>query len=102
MTENICRYVEQILEPSLGTILECVRARARARACVCVCVCVCVCARARLCVCARARLCVCRLGIKTLRINTACGGWGGVGGGYYSAKQFDRRSATRAAQGCSM
>ena len=34
LTENICRCVEQILEPSLGTILESL--------CVCVCVCVCV------------------------------------------------------------
>ena len=67
LTENICRRVEQVLEPSLATILECVYlcvcvcvcARARARACVCVRACVrvraCACVCVRVCVCVRAR-----------------------------------------------
>ena len=62
LTENICRCFEQILEPSLGTILECVSfvcvcvcARACVRACVFVCVYVCVC----ICVCVRVCLCPC-------------------------------------------
>ena len=55
LTENICRCVEQILEPCLGTILECVYL------CVCVCACVRGSVRAcvRACVCACIRMCEC-------------------------------------------
>ena len=57
LTENICRYVEQIPKPSLETILECVYLCVCVFVCVCACVCVYV--RVHVCTCTCMCMCVC-------------------------------------------
>ena len=56
----LCVCVEQILEPSLRTILEYVYLRVCHVVCVCVCVCLCACVRVRVRVCVCLYLCVCQ------------------------------------------